>query len=432
MTNSWVNWAGEQRCAPAVIAAPRSLDDLAAVLERAETDGHVVRAVGSGHSFTDTALTDGVLVRMSNLDRVLHVDRGSGLVRVEGGATIHELNDTLHRLGLAFPNLGDIDVQSITGATATATHGTGGKFQNISAALHSVEVMLADGNVVELDEQTDPDGWRAARVSLGALGIVTAVTLQLVPSFVLEGIERPVPFDDVLADLDEYVDGNDHFEFYMFAHSPTAMTKRNNRVELPEQPRAKVVDWFADVFVNNYFAGAAMQLCRRRPQLIPAFHRTAAYAASYRRQVERSYRVFASPRLFRFTESEYAVPREHAVEVIREIKEIGTRFDVPMPTEVRFVAPDDAFLSPAGGRETCYVAVHQTPGLEFEPYFRACEEVFNRYHGRPHWGKRHHHTAETLRPLYPDWDRFQAVRHRLDPKGRFANAYVERVLGAVG
>ncbi|WP_216899838.1 D-arabinono-1,4-lactone oxidase [Nocardia alni] len=432
MTNSWVNWAGDQRCAPAVLAAPHSRDELSALLERAEAEDRVVRAFGAGHSFTDTALTSGILVDTTKLNRVLDVDLANARVRVEGGARLHELNDTLYGLGLAFPNLGDIDVQSIAGATATATHGTGGKLQNLSAALHSVELMLADGSVVELDERTDPDGWRAARVNVGALGIVTAVTLQLVPAFVLEGVERPIPFDEVLAGLDDYVDSNDHFEFYMFAHSSTAMTKRNNRVDLHEQPRGKLTEWFADVVLNNYAFDVLTRLCRVQPKFIPPVQRFAASAGSYRRQVERSYRVFASPRLFRFTEMEYAVPREHAAEVIREIKEIGRHYDTPMPTEVRFVAPDDAFLSPVHNRESCYVAVHQVAGMEWRGYFGACEEVFNRYHGRPHWGKRHSQSAETLPALYPEWDRFLEVRRRLDPKGRFDNRYTNHIFGPIG
>ncbi|WP_280267555.1 D-arabinono-1,4-lactone oxidase [Nocardia wallacei] len=432
MTNSWVNWAGDQQCAPAEIAAPESLEKLAEVLGRAADAGQTVRAAGAGHSFTDAVLTDGVLLTMSKLNRILQVDRAAGQVRVEAGATLNELSNALHPLGLAFPNLGDIDVQTLAGATATATHGTGAALQNISAALHSVELMLADGSRVELNEQTDPDGWRAARVNVGALGVVTAATLQLVPSFVLEGIERPVPVEEVLADLDHHVDGNEHFEFYMFAHSPIAMTKRNNRIELPEQPRGKAVDWFADILVSNHTFDALARMCRRFPQLIPWVQRGAAYAGSYRRQVDRSYRVFASPRLIRFTEMEYAVGREHSADAIREIKQLSQRFDTPMPIEVRWVAPDDAFLSPAGGRDTCYIAVHQYRGMEYEPYFRACEAVFDKYGGRPHWGKRHFQTAQTLRSRYPEWDRFQEVRRRLDPKGRFTNPYVERVLGPIG
>ncbi|MCP9625374.1 FAD-binding protein [Nocardia otitidiscaviarum] len=429
MTNSWVNWAGDQRCTPAAIAEPGSPEEVAALLARAEAAGHTVRVAGSGHSFTDTVCTDGTLMRLSKLNRIHSVDRASGLVRVDAGLTLNAASNSLHPLGLAFPNLGDIDVQTIAGATATGTHGTGAKLQNLSAALHSVEMVLADGSRVELNERTDPDGWRAARVNIGALGVVTAVTLQMVPSFVLEGIERPLPLEDVLADLDSHVDGNEHFEFYMFAHSDIAMTKRNNTVQLPEQPRGRAVEWFSDILINNHVFDALCRLTRRTPALIPRVQQFSALAGSYRRQVERSYRVFASPRLFRFTEMEYAIAREHSVDAIREIKEVAKRFDTVMPIEVRWVAPDDAFLSPAGGRATCYIAVHQYAGMEYEPYFRACEAVFDRYGGRPHWGKRHFQTAATLAERYPEWERFAAVRRRFDPNGRFANPYLDRVLG---
>jgi L-gulonolactone oxidase len=432
MTNSWVNWAGDQQCSPAIIATPRSVEEVAGLLADAEAAGRTVRVAGTGHSFTDAVLTDGTLLSLAKLNRVLDVDRASGLVRVEAGISLNAASTALHEHGLAFPNLGDIDVQTVAGAIATATHGTGATLQNLSAAVHSLELMQADGTRVELNEHTDPDGWRAARVGIGALGVVTAVTLRMAPSFVLEGVERPIPVEEVLADLDSFVDGNDHFEFYMFAHSPLAMTKRNNRVTLPEQPRPKGVDWFADILMSNHLFDALCRLSRRQPRLVPFIQRSAAYAGSYRRQVDRSYRVFASPRLIRFTEMEYAIPRAHSVDAIREIKELTTRFDTPMPIEVRWVAPDDAFLSPAGGRDTCYIAVHQYRGMDFEPYFRACEAVFDRYQGRPHWGKRHFQTAATLRDRYPDWDRFAEVRRRFDPKGRFANPYLDRVLGPVG
>ncbi|MFF2085947.1 D-arabinono-1,4-lactone oxidase [Nocardia sp. NPDC058176] len=433
MTKStWVNWAGEQRCTPAVVATPRDVEELAETVTSAADAGRTVRVAGSGHSFTDAVLTDGTLVDLSRLNKVLDVDASTGRVRVEAGLTLHAANPLLHQHGLAFPNLGDIDVQSLAGATATATHGTGAKLPNISAALHAVEVMRADGTTVELDATTDPDGWRAARVSVGALGIVTAATLQLEPSFVLENVERPVPVEEVLADLDEYIDGNDHFEFFAFAHSKLAMTKALNRTDAPEQPRGAVSEWLNDILLSNHLYGGMCKLGKRIPATIPYIHRFASLVGSNNRQVDRSYRVFATPRLVKFNEMEYAIPREHAVTAIREILELSRRFDTLMPIEVRWVAPDDAFLSPAGGRATCYIAVHQYEGMVWEPYLRACEAVFDRYDGRPHWGKHHFQTAATLRPRYPEWDRFTEVRRRFDPTGVFANDYVRRVLGPLG
>lgn len=430
MTN-WANWAGDQQCAPAYVATPRDRVELAEALSCAETEGHRVRVAGTGHSFTDTCVTDGVMLNLTQMNQIVDVDARNGLVRVEGGATLDAANAALHEYGLAFPNLGDITMQTIAGATATATHGTGARLPNLAAMIQSMELMLADGSIVEIDQESDPDAWRAARVGVGALGVITAMTLQLVPSFVLEGVERPTPVEEVLRELDSYIDGNEHFEFYMFPHSRTAMTKRNNRVDLPERPRHALVDWFTDILLQNHAFGALCAVGRRQPRLVPLIQRAAAYAGSFRRQTDRSYRVFATPRMVRFTEMEYAVPRVDSTEAIREIKALSTEFDTVMPIEVRWVAADDAFLSPATGRDTCYIAVHTYRNMAYEPYFRACEAVFDRYDGRPHWGKRHFQSADTLAAKYPDWDRFAAVRARLDPKGRFANDYTDRVLGPV-
>ncbi|MFC4375114.1 D-arabinono-1,4-lactone oxidase [Nocardia halotolerans] len=430
MTKStWVNWAGEQRCSPAVVAAPRDVDELARIVTESAAAGRTVRVAGSGHSFTDAVLTDGTLIDLANLNKVLDVDTATGRVRVQAGLTLNAASPLLHEHGLAFPNLGDIDTQTIAGATATATHGTGAQLPNISAALHSVEVLRADGTRVELNAQTDPDGWKAARVSIGALGIVTAATLQLEPSFVLESSERPVPLADVLDDLDTYIDGNEHFEFFAFAHSEVAMTKANNRTQALEQPRGKLTEWLNDILISNHLYDALCRLGRLVPATIPTIHRAATLAGSNNRQVDRSYRVFATPRKVKFNEMEYAVPRAHSAAAVREILALGKRFGTPMPIEVRWVAPDDAFLSPATGRDTCYIAVHQYQGMEWQPYLRACEAVFDAYDGRPHWGKHHFQTADTLRARYPDFDRFTAVRRRFDPTGVFANDYVRRVLG---
>ncbi|TSD97219.1 FAD-binding protein [Skermania sp. ID1734] len=431
MTNSWTNWAGDQSCRPAALAVPRSRSEVADLVANASAIGQRVRVAGAGHSFTDAVLTDGLLLRLDQLDRVLDVDQASGLVRVEGGITLHRLNSVLHEYGLAMPNLGDIDVQTVAGATATATHGTGARLPNLSAALHSIELTLADGRVIEVDENSDPEAWRAARVSLGALGVVTAVTLQTVPAFVLEAVERPLAIDDVLADLDAYVDGNDHFEFFAFGHSPIALTKRNNRTSQPEKPRSAAMRWLDETFVQNTVFGAVVALGRRRPSLIPVLNRTAARVAGHAHSIDRSYRVFVTPRMVKMTEMEYALPREHSVDAIRQIKKLTDRagLDTPFPMEVRWVAGDDAYLSPAYARDTCYIAVHMARGMAWEPYFRAAEEIFDSFGGRPHWGKRHFQTAATLRSRYPEWERFADVRRRLDPTGTFGNAYVDRVLG---
>ena len=435
--SEWRNWAGDQRCRPAAVERPGSIAEISGALERAAARRERVRVVGSGHSFSDIALTDGRLLTLERMNRVLDVDRDTGLVRVQAGITIRELSARLAEHGLALENLGDIDVQSIAGAISTATHGTGARLGNIPSQVAGLTLVLADGSTLECSER-DGDLFRAARVSLGALGAIAEVTLRCVPAFRLDGVDRPAPLQETFERFDELSGANDHFELYVFPHATTALTRTNNRTDAPARPRGRAAAYANDVLLTNRAFELCCRLGRRRPAQIPRINRLVTRLAGATHRVDRSDRIFASPRLVRFTEMEYALPRERTVEAVRRVLDLvehggpdgGPRFAVPFPIEVRTVAADDALISTAAGRDSGFVAVHMYRGMAFEPYFRAVEAVMDELGGRPHWGKRHFQTAATLRERYPDWDRFQAVRRRLDPEGRFANAYVERVLGS--
>jgi FAD-linked oxidoreductase len=408
--------------------------EIAAALDRAAAAGQRVRVAGSGHSFTDVACTDGRLLSLGRMARVLDVDRASGLVRVEGGIAIHALSAALGAHGLALENLGDVDVQTIAGAISTATHGTGARLRNISAQVEELELVVADGTTLTCSARdADPTTYLAARVSIGSLGVIAAVTLRCVPAFTLRGVDRPAPLGETLDRLEELGEANDHFELFAFPHCSTALTRTNNRVDEAPRPRSPMSAYAQDVLLTNHAFHAFCLAGRAMPRFIPQLNRAVTRLAGTSVRVDRSDRIFASPRLVRFTEMEYALPRERTAEAVRRVMELIPRrgFHVPFPIEVRLVAPDDALLSPAHGRPSGYVAVHMFKGMAWEPYFRAVEAVMDEYGGRPHWGKRHFQTAETLRPRYPRWDDFQAVRARLDPDDRFANGYAERVLGTI-
>ncbi len=430
---SWHNWAGDERCLPAAIEHPSSIDEIAAAIGGAAARGQHVRVVGAGHSFSDIACTDGLLLSLSRMTRVLDVDRASGLVRVQGGIAIGELGRRLAEHGLAQENLGDIDAQSIAGAISTATHGTGARLRNISAQVAELTLVLADGSILTCSPERDPETFLAARVGLGALGVIAEVTLRCVPAFTLHGVDAPAPLADTLARFEELALGSEHFEFFAFPHTETALTRTNNRTEEPPRPRGRVSAYCNDVLLTNHAFELFCRAGRRFPRRIHALNRTVTRLASRSERVDRSDRIFASPRLVRFTEMEYALPREHVPQAVRRVFAAIEResFAVPFPIEVRTAASDDALLSTAAGRITGFVAVHLYRHMAWAPYFRAVAAIMDELGGRPHWGKRHFHTAATLRPLYPDWDRFQAVRARLDPEGRFGNGWTDRVLGPV-
>ena len=427
----WRNWAGDQRCVPARIERPRDRGDLIESVKRACDQGLTVRAVGSGHSFTDAACTGGVLFEMGGLDRVLDVQRDAGLVKVEAGLGLRALSELIWGHGMALENLGDIDKQTVSGAIATGTHGTGSRFRNISTQIEAMELVLPDGTLLDVSSTSEPDLLPAVRVGLGALGVIATITLRTVPAFTIRRTDSPQPLSETLERLQDLADGSDHFEFYVFPHTDAALLRQSDRTDEPPDPRHPVVDFGQEVILENWVMGAIARAGRRLPSKIPRLSRFVASQLGRSVKTDRSYRVFASRRMVRFTEMEYAIPRGQAIDAIPRVLEVAERADPPVgfPIEVRFVAGDDSMLSPAHDRDTCYVAVHQYQGMAWESYFRSVESIMDSYGGRPHWGKRHFQTAATLAERYPRFEDFLAARNRLDPEGSFRNQYLDRVLG---
>jgi L-gulonolactone oxidase len=427
-----VNWAGDQFCRPARIARPASREELAEAVGAAAAAGHKVRVAGSGHSFTEAALTEGTMVDLGALSGVVDADPGSGLVKVRGGTVLADLNEELAELGLAMENLGDIDRQTIAGAISTGTHGTGAKWRNISAQVEGLELVLADGSVRHVGGATDPELLRAARVGVGALGAIAAVTLRCVPAFDLLRVDSPHPREEVLDSFEERAAENDHFELFTFPYSDLALVLERNRMEKPPRPRGRGAAYLNDVVLENWALGLLAATGKAMPRTIPALSRLAGRLASGSRTSDRSDRVFVNERRVRFTEMEYALPREHGPEAARRVVEWVRRNEYPVffPIEMRVSAGDDAFLSPAHERDSAYIAVHQYRGMEWRPYFEAVEAIMNDYGGRPHWGKRHFQTASTLAERYSAWADFQRARDLLDPQRTFTNEYTDRVLGS--
>lgn len=429
---TWTNWGRTSRSTPAEVVRPRSADGVARAMRRASDRGLAVRPVGSAHSFTALARTEGMLLETRGLAGLRGLDRDRGRITVGGGTTIAAAARLADRFGLAFENLGDIDRQTIAGAIATGTHGTGAAFGPIASRVVGLQLVTPAGEVLDLGE--DDPLLPAARVSLGALGVVTAVTLQCVPAFGLAAEERAEPLESVVAGFGDRVAAADHVEFYWFPGTRLALTKTNTRIPLEEVgPRGsrlrRLVD---DELVSNGLFELTCRAGRRAPALVPTINRIAARTVAERRYTAPSHDVFTSPRRVRFAESEWAVPLEvlpEAFEAFRSaLRRSGMR--VSFPVEVRAAAADDsAWLSTSFGRPTGYIAVHCYHRDVRREYFRLAERVFRGFDGRPHWGKLHTRDAADLRTRYPRFDDFLAVRRRLDPGGLLRNAHLDRVLG---
>jgi FAD-linked oxidoreductase len=427
----WQNWSGGVRCTPTRIESPGSTAEVVDVVTAAARDGLPVRPVGAGHSFTPLAATDGVMVRLDRMTRVLHHDPTSGRVSVQAGISLHVLNRELAALGLALPNLGDVDPQAVAGAIGTGTHGTGARLPGIAAAVVGVQLVTASGEVLEIGE--DHPWLGAAQLSLGALGILTEVTLQCVPAFLLHAREEPMALPEVLHRLPELVGDNDHVEFYWFPHTEKALLKRNNRVPdgTPAAPLGRLRHLVEDEVLSNGAFEALNRLAHAAPALVPRINALSGSALSAREYTAPSHDVFVSPRRVRFQESEFAMPREALPDVIAGLQRLFASGEhrVSFPIEVRFAAADDVWLSTAHGRDSCYVAVHAYHRQDPTAYFAAAQDLFTAHAGRPHWGKRHTLTAtyfEQACPRFADW---LAVRDELDPERRFANDHLREVLG---
>ncbi|WP_432136333.1 MULTISPECIES: D-arabinono-1,4-lactone oxidase [unclassified Streptomyces] len=429
---TWRNWGGNVVARPAREVEPASVEELASEVRRAAEDGLKVKAVGTGHSFTSIATTDGVLIRPQLLTGIRAVERETMTVTVEAGTPLKRVNVALAREGLSLTNMGDIMEQTVSGATSTGTHGTGRDSGSLAAQVKGLELVTADGSVMTCSAEENPDVFAAARIGLGALGVITAITFAVEPLFLLTAREEPMPFEKVLADFDELWAENEHFEFYWFPHTGSTNTKRNNRSAGPRRPVGPVAGWLEDEFLSNGVFQAAQWVGRAVPATVPAIARISSRALSARTYTDIPYKVYTSPRRVRFVEMEYAVPREAVTETLRELKATVDRsgLRISFPVEVRTAPADDITLSTASGRDSAYIAVHMAKGTAYQAYFTAAERIFTAYEGRPHWGKVHTRDAEYFASVYPRFGEFTALRDRLDPNRLFQNDYLRRVLGS--
>lgn len=438
-TPAWQNWGRTVESHPLEFVRPTTPSEIARIVERSAESAVTVKCVGAGHSFTAAAATDGVLVSLDDLAGVESVvplydaeGRAEGAtVTVWAGTRLVDLGPLLWDLGLAQENLGDIDVQTVAGAISTGTHGTGLGFGGLATTVVGLQLVTGSGEILECDADHHPEFFEAARLGIGAVGILSKVTLRCVPAFGLRAEERPARLDEPLEDLPGFLRSADHAEFFWFPHTDLVEIKKNTRIPVEEEfaPRSRASRRINDALSNNAFE----LVCRavaRKPAIAPRVNRVTGKLMGSASYSDRSYRVYASPRSVRFRETESAVPLDDAADVLRELRRAIDAGGVhtPFPIEVRGTAADDLWLSTAHGRESVYISVHQYEGIPDDGFFARVEDVFRAAGGRPHWGKMHSRTAAELAELYPRYADFVAARDASDPRRVFRNAYTEQVL----
>ncbi len=430
MTRKWSNWAGNQHSRPRVVETPKSEQDVVVAILRATQLGLRVKAIGSGHSFTAISKPDEMMLDMSRLNAVIEVDAAHGVVRVQSGIVLSDLNEYLEKHGLSMPNLGDVAYQSLAGSMSTSTHGTGLSRTGLAAQILGFRMVLASGEVIVCSADENQEIFHCGRVSLGALGVITEYSIRVVPLFNLQAVEQPMRVSDVLAQFEQLISDNDFFEFYWIPHTKWALTKANNVTSAPPDPPTRLSTWVHKMVLENFAFGVLCRIGKAFPAMIPRFA-TMLPSAGRVEFVNVSHRVFSSKRLVRFCEMEYSISIDAVGKALNEIMLMidHRNLKISFPIEVRCTGRDDIPLSTSTGRESAYIAVHMYKGCDYDEYFTAVEEILLKYEGRPHWGKIHNLDGSQLSSLYPEYQRFIEVRNQLDPEGVFTNDYLRRVLG---
>ncbi len=421
----WKNWSGYVESPRTPVLTPDSGPALAAVLADAARGGKPVRMVGAGHSFSPLVASDGVIVSLDKLQGIVGVDTATGIARVQAGTRLFALGGALAERGLAMENLGDINVQSIAGATSTGTHGTGLAFGNLATQVAALKFVTADGREVSASPDENPDLFAGGRIGLGSLGALTELSLRLVPAFRLKLERGRMSLDDCLAQADALVAANRQFEFYWLPHTETVLTKKWNVTDAPVD-EVGFGRWVSDVLLENIAFGALCKVGKAVPAMCPPLSRFCASLVSASEQVDASWSMLSTVRAVRFNEMEWSLPAARGADALREIKALISRREFPLmfPLEYRWVKGDDIWLSPNFGRDSVHISVHQYVGMPHEAYFDAVQAICLNHGGRPHWGKVHSLKAAQLSRLYPRWDDFLALREKMDPAGVFLTPYL--------
>lgn len=422
----WSNWSGGVTCKPKTVVAPKNEVELAAAVRTSEGP---VRTPGNGHSFTPLNETNGTLIDLAAFGGLHGFDAEKNVVTLGAATPLWEIGSLIYPLGLALKNMGDIDRQTLGGVVGTGTHGTGPTLKSFSAEVAGFRLLLANGEVMHCSAEENADVFAGGRTSMGTLGVMTEIAMQVRPAYKLVEQNFLLPIEELFEKLPGLIANNRHFEFFWFPYSDRAVCKTLNESEA-DAPAPRPAEAMRD---RGEKGGAESRLFETLNEILPyapfllkPVHGLFSQSMPGANKVRWSHEIFPSPRPVKFNEMEYAVPFEKGPDTVREVvKTIRTRrINTGFPLEFRTVAPDDVWMSPFYERPSVTIAVHQYRTVDTKKLFEACESIFRTVDGRPHWGKRHTRTAHELSHLYPKYEEFRALRRRLDPQGKFLNNHL--------
>jgi FAD-linked oxidoreductase len=423
------NWSGLENWNPAEILFPESEEAIQQIVKSALDKKQKIRIIGSGHSFTKLCVTNDILITLDKYQGLVQVDKSSNQVTIKGGTKLKKLGELLHAEGLAMENLGDIDAQSIAGTISTGTHGTGAGFGTISTQVRAIRLVNGLGEIVECSTEKNVELFKAAQVSLGALGVITQITLQCLPSYKLKMVYEKSSLSEVLKTYKSINQATRNFELYWMPFTDAVLTKKAN-VTNEEVDKIGVSSFFQEYILENLGFKILCEVANLFPSKNRWVSEISAKTLSTVVKKAYSHNIYATVRAVRFNEMEYNVPIEAYEEVMKEIQRSFEKneFQVHFPIENRFVKGDDIYLSPAFGRDSAYIACHVYSKKKHEAYFQKMEDIFKAHDGRPHWGKLHTRNANELLALYPKMSDFLKNRAEQDPEQIFISPYLKTLL----
>jgi FAD-linked oxidoreductase len=420
----WRNWSGSVVAQPAECARPRTAEDLAALVSAARK----VRVVGAGHSFMPLCETDGVLISLADYGGRIEIAPDRKTVWAPAGWGLDRLTAALWAEGLSLINQGDINPQSLAGATATGTHGTGADLGSLATQACGFRLMQADGTIVECGPGQRPELYEAQRLSLGLFGVAVEIRIHVLPAYYLEERVERRPLAEMAERLDELGAATRHMEFFVFPYSDQVIFKSLHPAE-PEADFREGNDIDETVFRLVCDLGAAA------PSMIPALQKLMMRASSKAtRRVGPAFKIFPSDRTIRFEEMEYELPRANGMDTLKEAIAYIRKKRMPIifPFEFRLTAGDDIWMSPFNKGPGASISFHQYGKMPWREAFADIEAVFQAGEGRPHWAKRHTLTAADVHRLYPRTPDYLAVREAVDPGQKFANAHLTSLFSLSG
>lgn len=431
VAGKWSNWSGSVVCRPRSVVRPKDDLELAAAVRQAEGG---VRFAGTGHSFTPLSHCSDTLIDLSAFVGLNGFDPEREVATIGAATPMWGLGSLLHPLGYALKNMSDIDRQTLGGAVATGTHGTGRTLGSLSSDVASFRLLLGTGEVVHCGPDENAELYQAGRVSLGLFGPMTEIDMRVRPVYKLQRKYFLHSSERLFGQLEGLVAANRHFEFFWFPYSDWTVCKSLNETDAhaPARHSARTLAARGDIRrPREYIFAGGAELLRYAPGLARPVNRFLTGFMPRSQKVRWSHEIYPSPRTVKFNQMEYAIPYEMGAGVVQELvaairkKKIATGF----PIEFRTVAADDCWLSPFYGRDSVAVSVHQYAKQDAKPLFDLCEPILKAYGGRPHWAKIHSCTRDEMANLFPKFEDFRALRAKLDPKGKFLNDYLRGFFG---